>query len=233
MSSFPSVRLCSHPIHDVEVDYQTKFEEMPGVFHVPSPLWDERTVSCSAEQLNRFLHTLQFHGSKKGLILNEDKCEHLRLHSPHRIYLYSPHVATSCQCKYCGGIHSPATLALLSDEVKYLGVYLDPTNNNRKNTSRRVSQAVSASKLLKPLLSRSCLPPSWKLTVYRSIVLSILTYAMDSVLLTSPRYVKLDAIHNKSVRRSFKIKQAFVLVRQSFIAEVNCKNSEFLLVSNF
>ena len=67
MSSFPSVRLCSHPIHDVEVDYQTKFEEMPGVFHVPSPLWDERTVSCSAEQLNRFLHTLQFHGSKKGL----------------------------------------------------------------------------------------------------------------------------------------------------------------------
>ena len=27
--------------------------------------------------------------------------------------------------------------------------------------------------------------------------------------------------------------QAFVLVRQSFIAEVNCKNSEFLLVSNF
>ena len=28
-------------------------------------------------------------------------------------------------------------------------------------------------------------------------------------------------------------KQAFVLVRQSFIAEVNCKNSEFLLVSNF
>ena len=72
-----------------------------------------------------------------------------------------------------------------------------------------MSQAVSASKLLKPLLSHSCLPPTWKLTVYRSIVLSILTYAMDSVLLTSPQIRKLDAIHYKSLRRIFKIKSSF------------------------
>ena len=103
----------------------------------------------------------------------------------------------------------PPTPVPLSDEVKYLGVYLDPSNNNRKNTSYRVSQAVSASKLLKPLLSHSCLPPTWKLTVYRSIVLSILTYAMDSVLLTSRRISKLDATHYKSLRRIFKIKFSF------------------------
>ena len=34
--------------------------------------------------------------------------------------------------------------------------------------------------------------------------------------------------------RKFELrKQAFVLARQSFIAKVNCKNSQFLLVSNF
>ena len=177
-------------------------------------LWDleyaDDTVrlSCSAEQLNRLLHTVQYHGSKRGLVLNEDKCEHLRLHSPNRIF-YAPQVSAPCQCKCCGGVHPPPTSVPLSDEVKYLGVYLDPSNNNRKNTSYRISQAVSASKLLKPLLSHSCLPPSWKLTVYRSIVLSILTYAMDSVLLTSPQIRRLDTIHYKSLRRIFKIKSSF------------------------
>ena len=102
----------THLFHDVEVDYQRRFGEISGVFHVPSPLWDleyaDDTVllSCSAEQLNRLLHTVQFHGSRRGLVLNEDKCEHLRLHSLHRIF-YAPQDATPCQCKHCGGIHPP------------------------------------------------------------------------------------------------------------------------------
>ena len=96
-----------------------------------------------------------------------------------------------------------------SDEIKYLGVYLDPTNITVKILpieSRRLSLPRSC---LKPLISHSCLPPSWKLTVYRAIVLSILTYDMDSVLLTSPQIRKLDALHCKSLRRIFKIKSSF------------------------
>ena len=58
----------------------------------------------------------------------------------------------------------------------------------------RVSQAVSASKLLRPLLSHSSLSPSWKLAVYyyRSIILSILTYAMDCALLSPLQIQKMN-----------------------------------------
>ena len=92
--------------------------------------------------------------------------------------------------KFGGGVHIPPHQSLSQTKLnKYLGAYLDPANNNRKDSSYRVSQAISASKLLKPLVSHSCLPPSWKLTVHRSLVLSILTYAMANVLLTSPRSV--------------------------------------------
>ena len=204
----------THLFHDVEQDYQSKFGEISGVFHVPSPLWDleyaDDTVllSCSSEKLNRLLHTVQYQGNRRGLVLNEDKCEHLRLHSTQRIY-YAPHHQSSCDCSYCGGIHHPLAPVPLSDEVKYLGVYSDPTNSNRKNTSYRVSQAVTASKLLRPLRSHASLPPSWKLTVYRSIVLTIMMYAMDSVLLTSPQIRKLDTVHYKSLRRIFKIKSSY------------------------
>ena len=204
----------THLFYDVERDYQSKFGEISGVFHIPSPLWDleyaDDTVllSCSSEQMNRLLHTVQYQGNRRGLILNEDKCEHLRLHSMQRIY-YAPQHHSPCDCSYCQGVHHPPAPVPLSDEVKYLGVYLDPTNSNRKNTSYRVSQAVTASKLLRPLLSHASLPPSWKLTVYRSIVLTIMMYAMDSVLLTSPQIRKLDTVHYKSLRRIFKIKSSY------------------------
>ena len=62
-------------------------------------------------------------------------------------------------------------------------------------------------KLLRPVLSQSSLPPSWKLTVYRSIVLSILTYAMDSALLSPSQIQIVNTV--KSLRRVFKIKPSF------------------------
>ena len=88
--------------------------------------------------------------------------------------------------------------------------YLTKSNIfGRKNLNYRVSQAVSASKLLRPLLSHSSLPSSWKLTAYRSIVLSILTYAMDSALLSPSQIQKMNTVHFKSLRRVFKIKSSF------------------------
>ena len=45
--------------------------------------------------------------------------------------------------------------------------------------------------------------------IYQSIVLTIMMYAMDSVLLTSPQIRKLDTVHYKSLRRIFKIKSSY------------------------
>ena len=139
-----------------------------------------------------------------GLTINEEKCEHFRLHSDKRIY-YSPACASPCDCRHCSGCNHSLSPVPPSDEVKYLGVYLDSLSSGRKNLSYRVSQAVSASKLLRPLLSHSSLPPSWKLTVYRSIVLSLLTYDMDSALLSPPQKQNMNTVHFKSLRRVFKI----------------------------
>ena len=77
----------------MEQTYGSLYGEISGVFHVPSPLWDleyaDDTVllSCSAQQLNRLFHIVQYHGQKRGLQINEEKCEHLRLHSDQRIYI--------------------------------------------------------------------------------------------------------------------------------------------------
>ena len=111
----------------------------------------------------------------------------------------------------------------LSQEVKYLGVFLDTSGSARKNVSFRITQAIHSSKLLKPLLSHSSLPPSWKLTVYRSIVLSILMYAMDSAFLSPSQLTRLNAVHFKSLRRIFKIKSSYYH-RVLNPSDIDCSN---------
>ena len=68
---------------------------------------------------------------------------------------------------------------------------------------------MTASILLRPLLAHRALPPSWKLSVYRSIIQSILLYAMESDQLTPPQLTRLNHVHFKSLRRIFCIKSSF------------------------
>ena len=121
-------------------------------------------------------------------------------------YAASPNDKLAHETSACKGSYSPGYIGI---KVKYLGVFLDSSSNNRRNISYRISQAVTASKLLKPLLGHKSLPPSWKLTVYRSVVQSILLYAMESSQLTPPQLTKLDHVHYKAIRRIFGIKSSF------------------------
>ena len=162
-------------------------------------LWDRKyaddtvLLSNSSFQAQIFLHLIQKEGARRGLYLNFEKCEHLALNSTNRIqfdptYLLSPVDDLN---------------VLISHAVKYLGVYLDPHSTNHKNVSTRVSRAMEASKKLAPLMKHGQLPPSWKLSVYGSVVQSILMYAMDSILLTPAQLTKPNSIHYKCLRRIF------------------------------
>ena len=192
----------------------SQFGLLSGVINTPSPLWDleyaddTALLSNSAEQITRLLHLLQREAHIRGLTLNFEKCAHLRLHSAERIY-FSPSLGSPCQCRSCHGHDPPLEPVPRSDEVKYLGIFLDSSSNNRKNVSYRVSQAMTASKLLRPLLAHRSLPPSWKLTVYRSIIQSILLYAMERAQLTPPQLTKLNHVNFKSILRIFRIKSSF------------------------
>ena len=61
----------------------------------------------------------------------------------------------------CHGRQVPPMNVPLSDEVKYPGVYLVSLSlsNKRKSVSYRIPQAMSASKLLHPLVGHAALPP--------------------------------------------------------------------------
>ena len=140
--------------------------------------------------------------------MRKEKCEHLPLNSDAKIFYAKLPYQHPCRCGSCTGNTQPLDPVPVSLEVKYLGVFLS-TSGSRKNVSYRISQAVHASKLLKPLLSHASLPPSWKLTVYRSVVQAILLYAMDSEFLSPAQLTRLNSVHFKSIRRIFKVKSSY------------------------
>ena len=74
---------------------------------------------------------------------------------------------------------------------------------------------MEASNKLAPLMKHGLLPPNWKLLVYRSVVQSILMYAMDSLLLTPAQFTKMDSVHYKCLRRIFKIKSYHRVINPS------------------
>ena len=182
---------------------------MAGVLHTPFPLWDleyaddTTLLSISATQLTRLLHLLQHQGSVQGLHLNLYKCAHLKLHSTERIP-FSPNCSCSspCDCITCHGQLLHTGYVPESDEVKYLGVVY-------RFSSYRISPSITASKLLKPLFGHKSLPPSWKLTVYRSVIQSILLYAMESAQLSTSQLTRSNHVHFYSIRRILGVKSSY------------------------
>ena len=136
LSPYPFSFVLSHLFHDVEHSFVSQFG-LSGVINTPFPFWDleyaddTALLSNSAQQLSRLLHLLQNEASIRGFPLNFDKCAHMRFHSTKR-GSFSPHLASPCQCPQCHVGHPGASQVPLSDEVKYLGVFLDFLSCNRK-----------------------------------------------------------------------------------------------------
>ena len=180
----------THLFFDVELSYIWDLEDAD----------ETALLSNSSEQCTRLLHLVQKEASVRGLLPNFDKCAHLPL-NPDACIPFSPNLRSQCDCSSDLGHTPPTELVPLSDEVKYLGVFLDSMSNNKKNASFQLQDFC--------VLSYHT-PPSWKLTVYRSILQSIRLYAMDRAQLSFSQLNKLNHIHLKSMSRVVKDKSSFL-----------------------
>jgi hypothetical protein len=89
-----------------------------------------------------------------------------------------------------------------SPSVKYLGVVLDSKLLLSKNIENNIAKAGRAMKILFPLLKKnSCLPLKPKLTLYRSYIRPILTYACPVFANAAKTHLrKLQVKQNKNLR---------------------------------
>ena len=202
LSPYLFTLVLSHLMDQVDAEYIHQHNSLPWIFSAASTLWDieyaDDTViwGRSFEAATNFLTILIPLAKQKGLSLNLKKCEHLPLHSTEKIIIADPET------------HESITIPTVT-VVKYLGVLLTPNASSNKEINRRLSQAKTAHKLLRPFFTHKHLALKWKLTVYQQIIGSILTYAMESLAIDVTNFRKLDAFHYKVIRQCMGVKSTF------------------------
>ena len=216
LSPYLFIVLLSAIMADVSIQFQQTYGYTPWSHSSRHPLNhlefadDTVLISRSHTSLHRLLHILQFQASKRGLLLNPDKCQLLKLNADSDISLsntFSP--SQPCQCPHCGGEDPLPPPCQVIDHPTYLGILLDSTSSSAPDCSNRVGKATAAFRSLFPLFSNTSISIKRRLQVHSQIVLAILLYGSESQTFSPAQIQKYNALHFKVLRQILGMKSSF------------------------
>ena len=95
------------------------------------------------------------------------------------------------------------------EDTPYLGGILDCKGGRVKEINRRISKAMGTCQRLKLFWSKSKAPLGWKLQVFNAIIISQLTYGLNTISITDSTKNRLNAFHVKGLRRILGIAPAY------------------------
>ena len=216
LSPYLFIVLLSSVMADVSIQFQNSYGYTPWVHSAAHPLQhlefadDTALMSRSHTTIHRLLHILQFQASKRGLLLNPDKCQLLRLHTDHDVSLSTTFTPSRpCQCQHCGGTDPLPHPCQVVDHPTYLGIVLDASASSSPDCLRRFSQASSAFRSLFPLFSNKSITVKRRLQLHNQIVLAILLYGSESQTYTPVQLQRFNALHFKVLRQIFGVKSLY------------------------
>ena len=216
LSPYLFIVLLSSVMADVSIQFQNSYGYTPWVHSAAHPLQhlgfanDTALMSRSHTTIHRLLHILQFQASKRGLLLNPDKCQLLRLHTDHDVSLSTTFTPSRpCQCQHCGGTDALPHPCQVVDHPTYLGIVLDASASSSPDCLRRFSQASSAFRSLFPLFSNKSITVKRRLQLHNQIVLAILLYGSESQTYTPAQLQRFNALHFKVLRQIFGVKSSY------------------------
>ena len=167
--------------------------------------------------LHQLLHLLQHLASQRGLYMNPNKCELLRLNSNLPICLsHSTSPASCCSCCFCCDFttltpteNSLADPLPVVDTAKYLGAMIPANSSSNADLAYRYSQAATAFRCLFPVFTHPQIHPKRKLQIYAQIVMTILLHGSESQVYTPAQLTKLNSLHYKVLRQILQIKSSY------------------------
>ena len=130
--------------------------------------------------------------------------------------------------------HLSLKYKLLMQVVKYLGVYLDASSSSAKEVSYRLQQAGNAFRLLSSVLRQRTVSTKWRLQMHRRVLISILTYALNTATLDDTSLRRLDAFHFKVLRSIAGAKHTYfskILSPSSPVVTMQDLHNKFRVIS--
>ena len=164
LSPYLFIVVLSALMHDFHHQFELIFRHRPWTYSAEYPLVDveyaDDTVLMARTQstLHQLLHLLQHLASQRGLHINPDKCQLLRLNSNLPICLsHSTSPTSCCSCCFCCDFttltpteNSLADPLPVVDTAKYLGAMISANSSSNADVAYRYSQAATAFRCLFP-----------------------------------------------------------------------------------
>jgi len=207
-------------MHDVEAQMTDDHNTfLPTLHSQKHPLFDlayaDDTIilAKSAATTQRILHLIQDTAAQYNLKLNMGKCELLRTNASNPVYfktVLSPHTLTGT---------TPPKQVQAKHQAKYLGVIITPQSKHPqtgkyqgyhdKDITARLQKGRDGFKKLHKFWRHTNIPQSWKMQVFRTVFVPMLTYGMESACLTQHNFNRLDAFQAQSLRKILNIKATY------------------------
>ena len=90
-------------------------------------------------------------------------------------------------------------------QVKYLGVLITEDGSVRKDLGKSIARATGVLKRLSQLWAHGGVSTGWKVKIYRTCVIPIITYGMETAPLTVTDQRRMDAFHHRALRKVLRI----------------------------
>lgn len=154
---------------------------------------DTLLIGKRGKELNMLLESIGKHSTSYGLALNKKKCHCIQMNVRGKV-----------------SIQFSTGEALSSvEEADYLGTKLTRKHLTRRELESRLGKALATTRKLHDFFKRSGCNKSWKLQVYNAVIVTRLTYGLDSVELTDSLKKRLNAFQLRGIRIILGIQHAF------------------------
>ena len=172
-------------------------QQLPWIHSQRHPLFDlayadDTVIVCkSAQKTQEILQHIEAVAAQYNLSLHQGKCELLRLN------VTQPVLFTS------------GMPVKVKNSVTYLGVTLRADGKSHTDVAKRIAKARAGYKQLQKFWRHTDIPTQWKLKVFNTVFVPMLTYGMESAALTAQDLHSLDSIQADCLRKVINIKSTY------------------------
>jgi hypothetical protein len=166
---------------------------------------DTFLVGKRSQELNKILWAIEKHSARYGMKLNRGKCVCINMGVRNVI-------------KFKNGEKMKQ-----ENEATYLGGVISKQALSRTEVESRVKKALETCRKLNIFFKKAKCDKTWKLQVYNAVIISKLTYGLETLYLNDSLLKRLDAFHMRGLRHVMGIQHSYWSreKNEDIIAKVN------------
>ena len=197
-------------MHDVQQDITKQGTVlMPTLHSQLRPLFDiayadDTAIICkSAARCQEILHSVQEVAAQYNIKLNLSRCELLRMNATNDVHFHPMHSNPKAR-------QDPNKVPVkVKQQATYLGVTIRADGKTHTDVSQRIAKSRAGFKQLHKFWRHTDISIAWKLKVFKTVFVPMLTYGMESAALTDTSKAQLDGFQIECFRKIHNIKSTY------------------------